>query len=212
MKLPDNSAFMSVKENGKGKAIAFYCAPVLEWSDFPLKNLFSPLIVRSVNYLVSSSRADSSYTPGSPVTLNLTSVQSSPIEIESSFGLKILIPADKLAGKRKYKFEETFVPGNYKVLTSGKISDYFSVNPDARESIYDYFTPEKFIEKLKAANVKSKIIVAQPDEDIHKIIKETRYGSELWRLFLVLALITAVAEMLLSKNSKKEMREFGNDS
>ncbi|NOX17981.1 MAG: hypothetical protein GXO87_06845 [Chlorobi bacterium] len=212
MKLPDGSGFLTVTEKGKGKVVVFYSAPVLSWSDFPVKNIFSPLIVRSVAFLTSSGRTNQSYFAGEPVALNFGGKLSSSIKIESSFGLNVIVPADKTEGKRRMKFTDTFIPGNYKVINGKKAIDYFSINIDAQESLNEYYTADEFAAKLRTAGVKSKMITVQPGEDIGKIIKETRYGSELWRLFLILALLAAVIEMLISKNAKKEMKEFGNDS
>ena len=177
-----------------------------------MKNIFSPLIVRSVAFLTSSGRTNQSYFAGEPVALNFGGKLSSSIKIESSFGFNVIVPADKTEGKRRMKFTDTFIPGNYKVMNGKKAIDYFSINIDAQESLNEYYTSDEFAAKLRTAGVKSKMITVQPGADIGKVIKETRYGSELWRLFLILALLAAVIEMLISKNAKKEMKEFGNDN
>ena len=212
MTLPDGSAFLSVTEKEKGKIVVFYSAPVLSWGNFPVKNIFSPLIVRSVIYLTSSGRENRLHFAGEPVTLKFGGKLFSSVKVESSSGVSVLLPAEKIGEKRRIKFGDTYIPGNYKVSAGGKIIDYFSINTDPRESLNEYYSPDEFTAKLKRAGIKSKIISVSADEDIRSIIKETRYGSELWRLFLILALAAAIVEMIISKNAKKEMMEFGNDS
>ncbi|MFB3055537.1 MAG: BatA domain-containing protein, partial [Ignavibacteriaceae bacterium] len=46
--LLDGSSFLSEYDFGRGKIFVFNVSPVLEWSDFPIKSIFAPLIYKSV--------------------------------------------------------------------------------------------------------------------------------------------------------------------
>ena len=45
------------------------------------------------------------------------------------------------------------------------------------------------------------------NEDISQIILQARFGSELWRYFLLAALILALIEMTIARSAKKELTE-----
>jgi hypothetical protein len=48
-------------------------------------------------------------------------------------------------------------------------------------------------------------LVFDPDENYFDKIKQARFGTELWKLFLIIALILALAEMYISRSSKKDI-------
>jgi uncharacterized membrane protein len=62
--LLDGSSFLGEYKIGNGKVFMFNVAPVLEWSDFPLKSIFAPLIYKSVYYLSAKRNADIGYISG----------------------------------------------------------------------------------------------------------------------------------------------------
>ena len=62
-----------------------------------------------------------------------------------------------------------------------------------------------FRDYLKKINFKGKYIPVNKDDNPAKIVLQSRYGSELWRYFAVIALMLALAEMTLARNTKREL-------
>jgi hypothetical protein len=102
-------------------------------------------------------------------------------------------------------YNKTNIAGNYHILAGDKIIEEISVNPDPSESITTYVTTSDFKEYLKKINFKGRYIPVNKDENPAKIVLQSRYGSELWRYFAVIALLLALAEMTLARNTKKEL-------
>ena len=68
---------------------------------------------------------------------------------------------------------------------------------------------ENFLEKI---NFNGNHIKLEQDSEFDKIIYQLRYGTELWRYFVILALFLALIEMWISKSSKKDIAELGYNS
>ena len=81
----------------------------------------------------------------------------------------------------------------------------FSVNTNTKESEQRYLTENEFKKYLLKINYKGKYIPIENDDNILSVIEQTRFGSELWKYFIVLALLLAVIEMLVARNTKKEI-------
>ena len=79
--LVDGSSFLSEYKIGKGKVFVFNSAPVLSWSDFPIKSIFAPLMNKSVAYLSSKEREQNIFLAGEEVNINLKNTNVSQIKI-----------------------------------------------------------------------------------------------------------------------------------
>jgi hypothetical protein len=91
------------------------------------------------------------------------------------------------------------------VYSGNKIIDEFSVNADPMESVTKYLTIKDFENYLKGIDFKGKFINVSKNEDPAKIVLQSRFGSELWRYFILLAIILAIVEMAIARNAKKEL-------
>ncbi len=59
--LIDGSSFLSDYKIGKGKVLLLNTAPVLSWSNFPIKSIFVPLMNKAVYYLSSKDRNENEF-------------------------------------------------------------------------------------------------------------------------------------------------------
>ena len=113
-----------------------------------------------------------------------------------------------LKGKNNPKFisyQNTSIPGNYHVYSGKKLIDDFSVNVNPVESVTKYIDNNEFEDYLHKINFKGHYIKVDKKDDPAKIVLQSRFGSELWKYFLLIALILALIEMMIARNSKKEM-------
>jgi hypothetical protein len=84
--------------------------------------------------------------------------------------------------------------------------DIKAVNFNNIESNLESIPTETF-EKLINGESNSFLNIASTDSYKTKIAN-SRYGSELWQLFLIIALILALLEMYISRSSKKDLAEL----
>ena len=77
------------------------------------------------------------------------------------------------------------------------------------ESDLTYLNDSDFEDYLKTINFKGSYFKLNVNDNYIKSINQSRFGAELWRLFLIIALILAVIEMAVSKSSKKDLAKIG---
>ena len=83
--------------------------------------------------------------------------------------------------------------------------DYISVNHDPKESVLDKADFSEFEDYLKQISFEGKVYSLSPNDDFTKVIYQSRFGTELWKYFLIAVLILAMAESLLARNTKKDL-------
>ena len=54
-------------------------------------------------------------------------------------------------------------------------------------------------------NFAGKYVSIDKEENLSQKILQARFGSELWRYFLLLAIIFALVEMTIARNAKKDL-------
>ncbi|MGE5362631.1 MAG: BatA domain-containing protein [Bacteroidota bacterium] len=202
--LIDNSSFLSEYSVGQGRVLLFASAPSLSWSNLPLKAVFAPLVFRSAAYLSFRAGSVNSYTAGSSAGINLHNRSLPQIKIVRPDNSSELVNLkDNTAGYVSYA--NTAAAGNYKVYSGERLVDYFSVNTDPQESDMHYMSAEEFDSYLKKIIFKGKHFSFDADENYMQQIRQARFGSELWRIFLILAFVCALAEMIISRTGKNEL-------
>ncbi len=102
-------------------------------------------------------------------------------------------------------FTDTEDQGNYKFYSADKLLTTVSVNTDPEESVTKYISPAEFEDYLNKINFSGKIIEINKSDDPTQIILQARFGSELWRYFVLIALILALIEMTVARSSKKDL-------
>ena len=203
--LMDGSSFLGEYRLGKGAVMLFNTAPILSWSNFPLKNLFAPLITKSIFYLSSNENNESQIIAGNPVEINLQNNASPQLRIEEPDNNEDYIDLKNKSSQKYISFANTNAIGIYKVFAGTKIIDEFSVNSDPAESVVKYYNSKAFEDYLKKINFKGKYFNIYKNDNISKVIMQARFGSELWKYFLLIALILALFEMAVARNAKKDM-------
>ncbi|MDQ3194293.1 MAG: BatA domain-containing protein, partial [Bacteroidota bacterium] len=199
--LTNNKPFLLESGLSKGKIIISSVSATDDFSNLPLKNIFLPLIIRSIYYLSNNFEYQKTYVVGRS---NLISVK----------GLRnisdIILPDSSRtgtgAGLNADSDNYLFLPynagtsqiGNYTITDSSGSAFNFPLNVDPLESnplymgdaeLSDYFIKNK-IEKFS---------IMGPGENISEKVDETRTGFSLWKYFLAGAILFVIAEMLLSK-------------
>jgi uncharacterized membrane protein len=205
--LVDGSSFMSEYSVSNGKVFLFNSSPVTGWSDFPLKSIFAPLINKSVFYLSSKNKSETNYLAGEKINVNISTRNLPQIRIEKPGKQEDLINLAENTGSDFLVYPATNYAGIYKFYSGEKLLDNVSVNTDPVESKIKYLTDDEFDAYLQKINFKGTHVKIGKEENPLQVILQARFGSELWRYFLIAALLLALVEMTVARNIKKELAE-----
>lgn len=200
-------AFLSEVKYGEGKII--YCAvpPNTSWSNFPMTGLFPALILRSALYLSSSESSGIYIEPGNPIVVGL------PKRFSTESNLKLIDPTGnesfhqpvKLPSGVVLTFEGLNQLGTYKLqTTNGKPITIISINPSPSESSLTPVSQDNLSNWLETRFPNVNLEYIPVTDDLTKGITRARTGAELWQLFLILAILSAIAEMLVERSGKTE--------
>jgi hypothetical protein len=99
-------------------------------------------------------------------------------------------------------FTEYGPPGIYSLQSGEETLSLLAFNIDRSESSAETITPEE-IAGILGIDVKT----ITPGSDMKTSIKEARFGRELWKEFLLAALILLIIESLIGKTSPPKKAE-----
>ena len=197
--LSNGFPFLQEIRKGRGAAFIFSVAPDLRWSDLPVLGLFVPLLYRSIYYLSAGETVQGDQllvsqpavvrVPGSlpDARLDLVSLDgpdTTPLQ-RHLFGVTMLEIDDSLER-----------PGIYDVRSREQVVRRLAVNLDPRESDLRTYAPAQAARLLGAALQVH--IGVQEVLQRRGLLEAGRAGVELWKLFIMLALCSLVAEMLVA--------------
>ncbi len=200
--LSNNKPFLIENNIGQGKLLLSTVSANDKMSDFPMKSIFVPLIVRSVFY----SQGSVNHTPyvigkNNVVSLNRSIKVSNAVNpvknkityfpaIQSSY---IALPYSNFS----------FISGIYSFNDSLNTNRFcFALNFNFQESNLAK-EGSKQIEKYFQNSFKN-VKVINDISQVKESIKETKFGIELWKYFLIFTLIFIAAELFLSRKLMQE--------
>ena len=203
--LVDGSPFLSEHRVEKGKIFVFNSSPVLSWSDFPIKSIFAPLMNKSVAYLSSKERDENIFLAGDEVNINLKNTNVSQIKILKPDKSDEFINLSENLRNDYLAYSNTNTAGSYKIYSGDNQIENISINTDPTESITEYADESEFENYLDQIKFAGKYVSIDKESNITEKIMQARFGSELWRYFLLIAIILALIEMTIARNAKKEL-------
>jgi len=213
--LSNGDAFLSEHKFGEGRVLFFSVPPSLAWSDFPLKGVFAPLMYRSVIYTSARNETGRSFIVGDEPVIGLSN--SSGVDFEKPYTL--LTPdateerirpnrqaSASLAIGEPFSFEmkQLTLPGIYEVKNGTNALALFEANIDTRESDCTKATASELEDFWKHLGIHQAVVrTIGPDEQIQAAIVESRFGVELWKYCIGIALLLSLVEMLVARDSRK---------
>ncbi|MBN1397054.1 MAG: VWA domain-containing protein [Bacteroidetes bacterium] len=204
--LSNDSPFLIEDYSGDGRILISSVASNTNWSDFPVKALFMPLVHRSAVYLSQGSITGSSILAGKERISKIRTPGISALTVIKPGGMEILTGTRQRTAERILRFSDTDLNGIYTVMAGNILIDKFAVNINPDESDLNPPKEEQLINLLKRLGIeKNAVHTVQQAEETQRIIMESRLGAELWKHFLIAAILIAVIEMLASRNSKRSV-------
>lgn len=210
IEMPGGS-FLSEARLQDGKII--YCAvsPTLTWSSLPFTGLFPTLLHRSIYYLSAHSELGESIITGVPYMLSIPRryATGGNFRINDPNGSESFKQSNLLPTGAVLSFDDIEQTGVYIISTpEGNLVTTIAANTNPTESILTPLTKDAIIKAMKShLDEAARLEIVNDAQQIAQNIDRARTGSELWQLFLILALLTIIAEMLVARNTKQETTE-----
>lgn len=167
----------------------------LAWSDLPLRGLFVPLLQRMVRYLARSTAPGRDYIVGERAWRRLPGVDNQTrVEAESPSGRRSVVQPERVGDEHLWKVPLLSEAGIWRLRVDGAVADIFAVNVDIREAD---LTPvsQDIIRTRLGAHAR----LLEPGTTAKETIFDARFGRELWREFLVLAVLLLLTELWVAR-------------
>ena len=206
--LRGNSLFLSEYSDGNASILIFGIPPVLSWSNFPVKSLFAPLINKSILYQTMQTELGQQIIAGEAVDIRLTNLKLPQIKVVRPDETEEYLNTSEIENRNYLSYSKTHELGVYEFYSGEELIDFASVNFDPGETNTDIIKEDELEEYLSKITNENNIIYIDPSDDYQEEIKQARFGTELWKYFLIAAFIVALIEMFVSKNSKKDFAEI----
>ena len=210
--LSDNSIFLSESNVQKGKLIFCSVSANIDMSKFPMTGLFPTVLIRSLQHLYSDINENTDFKIGKTNIISLNDFKKldyfmTPDNKKIPYQVT-LENTEKENKKIKNYFNFPYSsfsqnPGFYTFYDSAlNKSTVIALNPDVKESDpgkLDSKEIKGYFEKLGFENIK----YFDKSENIKTEIDNARKGLELWKYFLLLALLLITAEVIYSRRVEK---------
>jgi hypothetical protein len=209
IELSNGFPFLQELRHGGGVALLAAVAADPQWSDLPVRGLFIPLLYRSVYYLsAGESVAGEQLTVGQPGELRITGVsEAAPIRLVGPDGTERTPEQRTLFGATLIQVDaSTQTPGLYDVQAGDTLVRRVALNLDARESDLRTAPPEEAAGTLSNAlgHPVGTLDLGAGGVPVAETIRQQRVGTEIWNVFLLLALGFLITEMLVASQWKPE--------
>lgn len=173
-----------------------------DWTDFQYRGLFLPLLSRLMYYAVSaSSHSDLSGRVGKPIII--TSKDHGSNEkfylYDDDENRSTIVP--KILNQTyQFKLSNLNKPGLYKIKTENQLIYAIPVNCESRIIDEPHLDLQSILEEVPQTGLFSE------NQEFAEVVKETRFGMELWKLFILFSLLLIITELFLIKNMEGKQR------
>jgi hypothetical protein len=203
--LSNSTSFLFEHGTSNGKILIYTVNPSLDWSDFPFKGLFIPITYKSLFYVSNKHESGFSMRIGEAADISLKVPNGSSIVLRSANGEEEKISMNQGIAANYYHFSNPTETGIYSFYSSGEKIKIIPVNMVKAESNIEKSDEKEIDSYLQIIGMKEKSKYIKNSDEITFFLQEARYGVELWKQLLMLALLLAVCEMLIARDSKKDL-------
>jgi hypothetical protein len=215
--LSNGWTFLADYGAGNGRVLVCAVEAGLGWSDFPMKGIFAPLLHRAVMYLASRGGEQPAFTAGEQVHLAARLRDFSDRDTYSVTGpdgttQRIVPSMQPGTGAALFALSPPPEPGVYTVvrdMREGERAPHAvaaaAVNVDRSESDLRTATDDELAAFWQRMGISgNNVRVVGADQSPVTMIREARFGVELWKHCLALAVFLALAEMALGRTPRQD--------
>lgn len=203
--LNNQKNFLTETKTGKGIILMYAVSPDMKFSNFAETNLFAPLTIRSILY--SSKTPDmKEATCGKDYFLEIRGNEDDTLFLKSLSAEKIIEMFNYTTPVFINLRNDLNTIGNYSISKNEVTKQIFACNFDNKESELTKLSADE-IDKIFKENFRTDVNIISYNDSIEKSLKDIREGSELWKYFLIIALLFLSSEYVLSKYLMKKPKE-----
>lgn len=200
MRLENGEPFLLQYNFGKGKSYIFTVALKNSQTYFPKHGLFAPIMYRAA--LLSENSKSLIYNLGN---VPVVEIKKTNISGEEVFHLSNknknfdVIPEHQSSpsGINIYIRNQVDEAGNYKLTYRNNLASFISLNYNRKESNLIAFDADALKDLIGASELNNIKVIDIGASDLTNTIKKDSEGIKLWKLFIILALLFLLAEVLL---------------
>ena len=198
--LATGEAFLTeLRPPSGGRVLLYGLSPEPEWSDWPFRGLFAPLLYRSLLYTASADwNRPAAFPLGEPVWIPLPGSITEPVRLTGPDGVpQMLEPA---FGAGRYGLRYTAMQaGQYEVRSGETFLRYVAFNSSPDEGDVRRLSAGEVEQRLRASGWTVQVHGFQ-DLPTAERLRTLLYGIELWPYFLFVALLLLLLEAYLSRS------------
>lgn len=197
----DGKPLMLEATQGRGRALFLASSPDPEWSSLYRSGIFSPLMNGCAAYLAgyggSGAQFAASVDTGTEVILRNSEQLQYELTKETSSQKLTAIP---VTGGQLLKIPPLPETGDYILRQDTRSLRPVVVNVSERESNITPMANDELLALLGGEQM-----ILSKGQNVQTAIREGRFGRELWKFFLYLALGLLVLEMLIARTPKQDV-------
>jgi hypothetical protein len=185
---------------GNGRVITFTGPLAPAYSDITGQAFFVPFVSRIAEFLAAdlSSYDFNLYAgTGTTRTISMEGAISGSLEMIAPDSSRYFLAPEEDNGRLLLHARPTDLPGIYQVRYAGQEVDRFAVNIDPGECDLAAADEDRFAAAIDTPNYNN----LPQDVSLASVISEFRYGRELWQVFLWIAALMLLVEMLLARGA-----------
>ncbi len=203
----NGKTLVSEIKKGNSKAIFIGLPASIEWSNFVFTGIFPTILNRSVTYLTTDESLNGNQILSNSLIISKKNINDGNVKIIDPLNNEIFKQVAIMPSNVILNTENFTSPGVYKIYNlQGKLIALYSYNINRNESDLNLIEKEKLIKQIKSnSNIDKNIHYIDDLNNLKSSIYEAKIGTELWKIFVLFAILFALIEMYVAKISKSEM-------
>ena len=198
--LQNGHFLISLNPLGSGK-IYLFSIPSDETSSNLLKHaLFVPTLIKMAILSLKPSPVYYKTAVNEAIILNVTSdFSDKPLHIVKDDKKVDIIPEHRLMNNATTLFTQNQITeaGHYDVLENTNIIKDLAFNFDRKESDMNFMSQEDLQKQIDEKGLKNISVIMPDEKTLTNALQEVNEGKKLWKLFLILALVFLLSEILI---------------
>jgi hypothetical protein len=200
IRMLNGNPFLVVNESTAGKVFAFTVPFLAGWSDFQRNNLFVPVLYRLV--LMSARPGTLYYTLGKEVVIETAFSDPENASVMKLSSLKTdfeIIPEFRTNGGRQEVVIHPDIPdaGHFGLFVGDSLARIISFNNDRKESLLTFYKPDELKSVFENSGFKTLEVLSNKGAELTDAFKDLIAGKQWFKLFIWLALLFILAEVLI---------------
>lgn len=200
LEMQDGDIFLGGENTGRGKLYLFATPLDAEWTNFPKHAIFVPTLYKIA--LLSQTGNKLYYIAGEneQISLRRTELPGDQVfKIRSLQNDFEVIPEIRTLNSQVniYTRNQIRKAGNYQIVDEDEVVTGIAFNYDRTESDLDILNNDKLQEKISDAELVNFSLLQPTGKSLTNMVAEMNTGIKLWKLFIVLALMFLLGEVIL---------------